>query len=71
MPDLQDGESVEIKGSACLPYTLKNVGGIYSCRSSAWLSTADPRTNHLAQRYRPPFRRSFLPGRRWHQRVRT
>ena len=36
MPDLQDGESVEIKGSARLPYILKNVGGVYSCSCPAW-----------------------------------
>jgi DNA ligase-1 len=36
MPDLQDGESVEIKGSAAKPYILKNVGGVYSCTCPAW-----------------------------------
>ena len=36
MPDLQDGESVEIKGSARLPYILKHVGGVYSCTCPAW-----------------------------------
>ncbi len=36
MPALQDGESVEVKGSARLPYILKNVGGIYSCTCPAW-----------------------------------
>ena len=36
MPDLNDGESVEIKGSARLPYVLKNVGGVYSCTCPAW-----------------------------------
>jgi DNA ligase-1 len=36
MPDLQDGESVEIQGSARLPYVLKNVGGVYSCTCPAW-----------------------------------
>jgi DNA ligase-1 len=36
MPDLQDGESVEIQGSARLPYILKNVGGVYSCTCPAW-----------------------------------
>jgi DNA ligase-1 len=36
MADLQDGESVEIKGSARLPYVLKNVGGVYSCSCPAW-----------------------------------
>src|SRR5688572_29279283 len=36
MPDLADGESVEVKGSARLPYILKNVGGVYSCTCPAW-----------------------------------
>lgn len=36
MPDLQDGESVEVKGSAKLPYVLKNIGGVYSCTCPAW-----------------------------------
>ena len=36
MPDLQDGESVEMKGSAAKPYVLKNVGGVYSCTCPAW-----------------------------------
>jgi len=36
MPDLLDGESVEIKGSAAKPYVLKNTGGVYSCTCPAW-----------------------------------
>src|SRR6478672_7631644 len=36
MPDLQDGESVEMKGSASKPYVLKNVGGVFSCSCAAW-----------------------------------
>lgn len=36
MPDLQDGESIEIKGSAKKPYLIKNVGGVYSCTCPAW-----------------------------------
>jgi DNA ligase-1 len=36
MPDLGDGESVEMKGSGARPYTLKNVGGVYSCSCPAW-----------------------------------
>jgi DNA ligase-1 len=38
MPDLQDGESVEIQGSASRPYVLKNVGGVYACSCPAWRS---------------------------------
>jgi DNA ligase-1 len=36
MPDLGDGESVEMKGSGAKPYILKNVGGVYSCTCPAW-----------------------------------
>jgi len=36
MPELLDGESVEVKGSAAKPYVLKNTGGLYSCTCPAW-----------------------------------
>src|SRR3954468_15649628 len=36
MADLNDGESVEMKGSGARPYVLKNVGGLYSCSCPAW-----------------------------------
>lgn len=36
MPDLQDGESIEMQGSGSKPYILKNVGGVYSCSCPAW-----------------------------------
>jgi DNA ligase-1 len=36
MPDLLDGQSVEMKGSAVRPYILKNTGGVYSCTCPAW-----------------------------------
>src|SRR5213594_227876 len=36
MPDLKDGESVEMQGSGSRPYVLKNVGGVYSCTCPAW-----------------------------------
>src|SRR5438552_5818388 len=36
MPDLQDGETFEMKGSAAKPYVLKNSGGVYSCTCPAW-----------------------------------
>src|ERR1700749_681296 len=36
MADLNDGESVEMKGSGARPYILKNVGGVYSCPCPAW-----------------------------------
>lgn len=36
MPDLKDGESIEMQGSGSKPYVIKNVGGIYSCICPAW-----------------------------------
>jgi DNA ligase-1 len=36
MPDLQDGETIEVQGSGSKPYVLKNVGGVYSCTCPAW-----------------------------------
>lgn len=36
MPDLQDGESIEMQGSGAKPYVLKNTGGVYSCSCPAW-----------------------------------
>ena len=36
MPDLEDGASVEMKGSAAKPYVLRNTGGVYSCDCPAW-----------------------------------
>src|SRR5687767_4099723 len=42
MPDLQDGESIEMKGSGAKPYVLKNVGGVYSCTCPAWRNQSTP-----------------------------
>jgi len=36
MSELQDGESIEMQGSGAKPYSLKNVGGVYSCTCPAW-----------------------------------
>src|SRR5262245_54814035 len=36
MPDLADGESIEMQGSGRTPYVLKNSGGVYSCTCPAW-----------------------------------
>jgi DNA ligase-1 len=35
MPDIEEGESVEVKGSSST-YTLRNDGGVYSCSCPAW-----------------------------------
>jgi DNA ligase-1 len=36
MPELLDGQSVEMQGSGAKPYILKNTGGVYSCTCPAW-----------------------------------
>ena len=42
MNELVDGQSVEIQGSAAKPYTIKNVGGVYSCSCPAWKNQSLP-----------------------------
>ena len=36
MPDLDDGESTKVKGSGSSVYSIRNVGGVYSCSCPAW-----------------------------------
>lgn len=42
MPELHDGQSVEIQGSAAKPYVLKNIGGVYSCSCPSWRNQSLP-----------------------------
>lgn len=42
MADLADGETTEMKGSGVKPYTLKNIGGVYSCSCPAWRNQSTP-----------------------------
>jgi DNA ligase 1 len=42
MPDLNDGETVEVHGSAVKPYILKNIGGVFSCTCPAWRNQSRP-----------------------------
>ncbi len=42
MPDLKDGESAQVQGSARAPYILKNVNGVYSCTCPAWRNQSLP-----------------------------
>lgn len=42
MPDLEDGQTIEVKGSAAKPYVLKNTGGVYSCTCPAWRNQSLP-----------------------------
>ena len=36
MTDLADGESTQVQGSGSSIYTLKNIGGVYSCTCPSW-----------------------------------
>lgn len=57
MPDLCDGQSVDIQGSARSPYVLKNSGGVYSCSCPAWRNQSLPierRTCKHLRQYRGP-----------------
>jgi DNA ligase-1 len=42
MPEIKDGESVEMQGSAALPYILTNTGGVLSCSCPAWRNQSAP-----------------------------
>jgi len=55
MPDLKDGETANVQGSAKVPYVLKNVGGVYSCSCIAWRNQSlpiDKRTCKHLKKYR-------------------
>jgi len=55
MPDLQHGETAEMKGSGAKPYILKNVAGVYSCTCPAWRNQSLPieqRTCKHLRKYR-------------------
>jgi DNA ligase 1 len=55
MPDLAEGQTVEIRGSAARPYVMKNVGGVYSCTCPAWRNQSlaiDRRTCKHLRHYR-------------------
>lgn len=36
MADLEDGDSIQVQGSGSSVYTIKNIGGSYSCSCPAW-----------------------------------
>jgi DNA ligase-1 len=55
MPDIPDGQTVEMKGSAAKPYVLRNVGGVYSCSCPAWRNQSiaiEKRTCKHLKKYR-------------------
>src|SRR5690349_3021703 len=61
MPDLVDGETVEMKGSGAKPYVLKNSGGVYSC---TWRNQSTPIAARRAHGVRRSRRTSPAPGER-------
>lgn len=66
MPELNDGETAEIRGSAKDPYILKNTGGVYSCSCPAWRNQSiaiESRTcKHLRQYLGEEFEKARLGG---------
>ena len=55
VPEIEDGDMAEVKGSAAKPYQLKNVGGVYSCSCPAWRNQSTPierRTCKHLRKYR-------------------
>src|SRR5262245_46741355 len=42
MPDLENGQTYEMQGSAKTPYRIKNVNGVYSCTCPAWCNQSKP-----------------------------
>src|ERR1700676_4826016 len=42
MPDLMDGEVIEVQGSASKPYQVKLLAGVYSCSCPAWRNQSLP-----------------------------
>jgi DNA ligase-1 len=55
MVDLADGASIEVQGSGSNRYTLKNVGGAYSCSCPAWRNAGgalEKRTCKHLKKYR-------------------
>ena len=42
MPNLLEGETIQIQGSASRPYQIKNIAGVYSCSCPAWRNQSLP-----------------------------
>ena len=42
MPDIADGQTLEVQGSGSKPYLLKHTGGVYSCSCPAWRNQSTP-----------------------------
>ena len=42
MPEIDDGQTLEVRGSSGSTYTMRNVGGVYSCSCPAWRNQSHP-----------------------------
>ena len=66
MPELLDGQSVEMQGSGSKPYILKNTGGVYSCTCPAWRNQSVPierrSCKHLRKHLGDDFENQRLAG---------
>ncbi len=52
MPDLLDGQTVEVWGSGSKPYQLKNVAGVFSCSCPAWRNQSRPIDQRICKHLR-------------------
>jgi DNA ligase-1 len=52
MPDLNDGESMDVPGSSGVSYTIRNVGGVYSCTCPAWQTQLIPQPQRTCKHLR-------------------
>src|SRR5262245_45653730 len=52
MPDLENGQTYEMQGSAKTPYRIKNVNGVYSCTCPAWCNQSLPSNDRTCKHIR-------------------
>lgn len=52
MPDLNDGESMDVPGSSGVSYTIRNSGGVYSCSCPAWQTQLIPQRQRTCKHLR-------------------
>ncbi len=52
MPDLNDGETIDVPGSSGVSYTIRNAGGVYSCTCPAWQTQLVPHPQRTCKHIR-------------------
>ena len=52
MPDLNDGESMDVPGSSGVSFTIRNSGGVYSCTCPAWQTQLIPHSQRTCKHLR-------------------